>query len=106
MRYIAITAIVLSLLVSIHAQTCDHTSNSKERFDAIRLLPPSKIFWDGKTVTARYEDKQGIYIEQLTTDNQTVLPKTFNKNRYYWVLFSLCDKRAETVIEVLPEQFK
>ena len=86
-----------------NAQTCDHESSSKTRFDAMRILPPSKLYYDGRTITATF--KEGAEI--LNVDKLSVLhiPPDY-KSKMFWIVYDLCDRHVYVVDEVLRSQIK
>lgn len=56
---------------NVAAQTCDHTSNSEERFANMRILPPVKVLdWDGRHIEYSFIDKGIIY---LTPSNKSAI---------------------------------
>jgi hypothetical protein len=104
-----ILILLLFLPFAINAQTCDHISNSKQRFEAIRLLPPVSIRnADPAKIEYTFEDKHTIQAGTLQMDNSTVRPpdfmKTYSKKKW-WVLYSICDSHVYTIVEVTPLQF-
>lgn len=89
---------------------CDHTSNSSERFDQIRLLPPLKIKnFDPHSIEYLFEDRIGIHVGRLTADDTSVMPANVwkeYKDRWYWVLYCVNDGHIYTMVEVSPGQLK
>jgi hypothetical protein len=89
---------------------CDHTSNSAERFEHVRLLPPLKIKnFDPRRIEYLFEDKVGIHVGSLTADTATVMPKDIwkeYKSRWYWILYCDRDGYAYTIVEVAPGQMQ
>ena len=97
--------LILIFSISAVAQ-CDHATNAKARFDAIRLLPPVSIkHADLAIIEYLFEDRNGIYVGKLSIDSTTVKPDDFNKSyktKKWWVLHSICDGHVYTIVEVLP----
>jgi hypothetical protein len=102
-RIIAILIVCLMLGYRLTAQTCDHDSNKLARFQAMRILPPSKIYWDGVTVTATYNEGTEI----LTTDKNSILhiPADY-KSKQFWIIKDLCSGYAYVVDEIAPAQMR
>ena len=99
--------LILILFGSAVAQ-CDHATNAKARFDAIRLLPPVSIkHADLAIIEYLFEDRNGIYVGKLSIDSTTVKPDDFNKaykTKKWWVLYSTCDDHIYTIVEVLTKK--
>jgi hypothetical protein len=82
---------------------CDHTSDSRSRFDAMRYLPP---------VTVRKFTPDGIEWEhrQFTgehthTDETTDKPSNFDlavKGTYWWVLYCIACRHTYSIVRA-PE---
>jgi hypothetical protein len=89
---------------------CDHESNSAERFEAVRLLPPLKIRnFDLRNIEYTFEDKAGLHVGTITANKNTVLPPNIwkeYKSKFWWVLYCSKDGHAYTIVEVTPEQMK
>jgi hypothetical protein len=109
MKYLPILA-TLFLALSISAQTCDHTSDSVKRFDAMRILPPVKIrAFNGLSIEATYQDNKSINAVSFDISKDTAMPgdfsKTFNQG-LWWIVYDSCDGKFVYVITpVLKEQF-
>lgn len=92
------------------AKLCDHLTVSKERFEAIRLLPPvTVIYFDGRRIEYSYEDSRGIYLGSFLVDAKTELAAEFGK-RYksepWWMLFCAKDRHLYSVHPLGPIQKK
>jgi hypothetical protein len=89
---------------------CDHTSNSAERFEAVRLLPPLKIRnFDLRNIEYTFEDKAGLHVGTVTANKDTVLPANIwkeYKSKHWWVLYCSKDGHAYTIVEVTSEQMQ
>lgn len=89
---------------------CDHTSDSAERFEAVRLLPPAKIRnFDLANIEYLHEDKHGIHVGKLTADAETVMPADIwkaYKEKYWWLLYCLKCGHIYTIVEVAPGQMR
>lgn len=74
MRYLFV--ILLFAMTCYGQEECDHVSDSKERFDNVRLLPPIKVrHWNGKQIEFTYEDKKGIYVGSAEVDASSAVEK-------------------------------
>lgn len=109
---IFITLSVFFICPSIFGQTqipdkCDHRNNSIERFEDIRLLPALKISnYDPLHVEVVYGDKNGLAYKSLKMRPDSSVPKSVDKNKWYWILYSQCDDTIEDIVPVLPGQLK
>lgn len=109
MKILVSIALALVCQFDIFAQ-CDHTSNSKKRFEAMRLLPPITVrAFNGSLIEYTYEDRLGIYVGSFELQRETEIPKdfgaTYKKNRY-WALFSSCDNYLYILTPLTQEQLK
>jgi hypothetical protein len=101
--------LVLMLVVALLAgfrlanAQCDRYSDSKVRFDQMRVLPPSKIFWDGRTITATF--KEGAEILQTDKDSVLHIPTDY-KDKTFWIIYDSCSRYIYVLDEVLPKQVK
>ncbi len=75
-------------------EKCDHTTTAKERFEAIRILPPVKIiYFDGRQLEYSHEDSRGIHLGSFKVDPDSSLPSEFGKkyrSEFWWILY--CSK--------------
>lgn len=86
---------------------CDHRSNSIERFKDIRLLPALQIYnYDPTNLEVVYGDKNGLEYKKLTIRLDSSVPKSVEKKKFYWILYSECDMSVEAIVPVLPGQMK
>jgi hypothetical protein len=90
----------------VQAQQCDHRSDSFERFENIRLLPPAKItYFDGKIVEYVVqnvrETKAGKF--EITADTTK---ENIKKGDLVWFVYCVKDNHLYVVSHVRPEQIK
>lgn len=89
-------------------QKCDHTSNEKSRFDAMRILPPARIKnLDPHNVEIVYQDSHGIYTDTLNLDADSVIDEDVSrewKNIDVWIVLCSIDKHIYVISRVMPKQ--
>lgn len=108
-----LVAVLVLFTFAVYGQTtkrCDHTSNRKERFDAMRLLPPSRIKnFDPSHVEIISQNSVSVFADTLNMDAETVVDKDVTKNWKdidVWILYCSIDKHIYTIVRVLPNQIR
>lgn len=105
-----IVVMLVLTVVLTHAQdkklfTCDHTTNSKTRFDNVRITPPVKIrAWNGKLLEVTYEDRLGVYAESFEADRESIIDFTKYEGKWMWIMYCEKDRHLYLVTPVLPKQ--
>jgi hypothetical protein len=87
---------------TLKKDVCDHTSNSRARFEHVRVLPPVQIeSYDGETL--RVKDR--FASEMFSADKESVvkLPKD-PKGKWFWVMYCDRDRHVYAVVELTDEQ--
>lgn len=99
--------ILFSVWQAAAQDTCDHESNSKERFDAVRLLAPSRITHHDKAIIEYvHQDAHSTNVGTVNVDASSILPKTIDKKKFYWILICIKDLHVYTVVEVGANQIR
>lgn len=108
--------LVASLLAGFtisNAQTCDHLSDSFQRFEGeMRITVPVKVTsFDGriiKGIAASIKDKSEKPVEFYIDDRSNVDPgfRTDYKKGKWWFVFSTCDQYAYYVRSLLKKQIE
>src|SRR5687767_14562367 len=95
-------------LVATYAQvSCDHLSDSFERFANIRLLPPAKItYYDGRTVEYVMQNARETRIDKFEITPDTVIQVAPKKGDLVWMIFCIKDDHLYTIIPLTPAQSK
>jgi hypothetical protein len=89
---------------SVSADKCDHTSSSRARFAAVRILPPVQVeSFDGRTL--RVADK--FASETFDVDGTSIvnLPKDL-QGKWFWVMYCEKDRHLYVITELSPDQQK
>lgn len=110
-RFTLILIIALMASCRFAYAQCDHTTNSKARFEAMRILPPVQIrAFNGLSIEATYQDNTSINAVSFDISKDTVRPGDFSKTfkqGYWWLIYDSCDgKYLYTVVPVSKEQMK
>jgi hypothetical protein len=87
---------------------CDHVTDSRERFDAMRILPPARIKnFDPKNVEVVITGSKGISVETLNMDADTVIDVDVQKDWMtadVWIVYCSIDKHIYVISKLLPKQ--
>lgn len=108
---LAIWLISVLLIGPVQGRDCDHTSDSFERFENMRLLPPVKIL-DANPVTRvikyKVETKMEVRYGEFVLDADTKFEGHIwsDYKGLWWVLYCRRDNHVYTLVKVNPEQIK
>lgn len=93
--------ICIGSLYGQESKPCDRTSDSEQRFQNVRVLPPSRIYYDGRTITATHND----LVDILNIDKDSILhiPADY-RSKKFWILFDTCSRFVYVVDEVVPKK--
>ena len=110
---IILAASLLGGITISNAQTCDHLSDSFQRFDGeMRITVPVKVtLFDGRTIrgiATSIRDKSERPVEFYIDDHSNVDPdfKADYKKGKWWFVFSTCDQYAYYVRSFLKKQIE
>lgn len=109
-RILTICILLLVASVGIMAQACDHTSNSAERFENMRILPPVQIIsFERKTVVYTFSDKYTVYTGAFDVTDDTELDPAFAaeyKKGFWWILYCVKDRHLYVVRRMDPKRMQ
>lgn len=85
-------------LTAFSQTKCDHISDSRQRFEQMRIMPPVKILdWDGKRISYSFIDREGIAFGSFDVDADTTLDADFIKawrKGEWWIVYCNADRHV------------
>lgn len=89
---------------------CDHITTSNERFELMRISPPSKVtYYDGQKIEFVHSDSKGVYLHTFEIDEDSIIRADFKKNwktGYWWIIYCARENHIYAISRVDPKQLK